>query len=266
VEVVVEAMRSVNPDIAIMYYSLSPLFTEYIDLHSPDDLFGCQGEYDLEANRRYFFSSLMGELGIPTYGSGGYDWRTMSEIWFDSAAVGTLGSLLSFAGDEAGGGPSALAVAKFNGVKHLLRGKVQSRIEAVEWDPFGPVRAARSASWARWEGEKLTLVALRKGNYNGGVASGKYKEAVETTAQVVLASKTGEDIRKSNHLGIAPFGGGSATWKTDVKAKVVEVTEYLFGGKKRTYKMKAAAGQCTVAFQEKDADGIPVEWLEVRLT
>ena len=49
------------------------------------------GDYDYEANRRFFFSSLLGELGIPTYGSGGYDWGTMPNIWFDSALIGTAG-------------------------------------------------------------------------------------------------------------------------------------------------------------------------------
>ena len=61
--------------IVMMYYSLSPLFVDYLDLHGPDDLFLCAHEYDLEANRRFFFSSLPGELGMPTYGSGGYDWH-----------------------------------------------------------------------------------------------------------------------------------------------------------------------------------------------
>ena len=99
-EVIVGGMREANPDIAVMYYCLSPLFREYFDLHSPDDLFMAAGDYDYEANRRFFFSSLLGEIGIPTYGSGGYDWQTMPAIWFDSALIGTLGSLNSFVGDE----------------------------------------------------------------------------------------------------------------------------------------------------------------------
>src|SRR5215471_14028120 len=61
-DVVVKAMREEKPDLVVMYYSLSPLFTDYFDLHSPDDLFLCAEDYDLAANRRFFFSSLLGEV------------------------------------------------------------------------------------------------------------------------------------------------------------------------------------------------------------
>ena len=120
-EVVVNAMREENPDLVVMYYSLSPLYNAYFDLHSRDDLFMCSQEYDLEANRRFLFSSLLGEIGIPTYGSGGYDWRTMPQIWFDSAPVGALGSLNSFSGDEQGERATPQRVAKYNGLAHVLR-------------------------------------------------------------------------------------------------------------------------------------------------
>ena len=102
-DVVVKALREENPDIVVMYYELSPLFTEHLDLHSPDDLFMATGEFDLEANRRFFFSSLCGEFGMPTYGSSGYDWVSAPSIWFDSVAVGTLGCLASFYGSAAPG-------------------------------------------------------------------------------------------------------------------------------------------------------------------
>ncbi len=85
------AMREENPDLAVMYCQLSPLFLDYFDLHSLDDLFLAAGEYDVEANRGIFFSSVLGSLGVPTYGSSGYDWASSPDIWFDSAAVGTLG-------------------------------------------------------------------------------------------------------------------------------------------------------------------------------
>src|SRR5439155_17427810 len=120
-DVVVRAMREDKPDLVVMYYSLSPLFIDYFDLHSPDDLFLCGGDYDLAANRRFFFSSLLGEIGMPTYGSGGYDWSTMPDIWFDSSAIGTLGSLNSFSADEENARPTPDLVAKYNGLAQILR-------------------------------------------------------------------------------------------------------------------------------------------------
>ena len=64
-DVVIKAMREENPDLVVMYYNLSPLFLDYFDLHSPDDLFLASGEYDLEANRRFYFSSLLGPWESP---------------------------------------------------------------------------------------------------------------------------------------------------------------------------------------------------------
>ncbi len=54
-DIVINAMRKENPDLVVMYYSLSPLFLDYFDLHSLDDLWMDFGDYDVEANRRLFF-------------------------------------------------------------------------------------------------------------------------------------------------------------------------------------------------------------------
>ena len=44
-DVLITAMRKENPDLVVMYYNLSPLFLDYFDLFSPDDLFENAGEY-----------------------------------------------------------------------------------------------------------------------------------------------------------------------------------------------------------------------------
>lgn len=103
-----------------MYYQLSPLFLDYFDMHAIDDMYLAAGEYNLEANCRLFFSSLLGPLGVPTYGSSGYDWASAPNIWFDSAAVGTLGSLNDFRADEQGEGSTPKLIAKYNGLVQPL--------------------------------------------------------------------------------------------------------------------------------------------------
>src|SRR5271157_5022178 len=117
------------------------------------------GEYDLEANRRFFFSSLLGEIGIPTYGSGGYDWATMPAIWFDSALIGTLGSLNSFFGDEQDEMPTPDLIAKYNGLSEVVRNSNIFSIEPVDADYNSVTRGAHSPSWARFENDELVAVA-----------------------------------------------------------------------------------------------------------
>ncbi len=160
-DVVIKAMREEKPDLVVMYYQLSPLFLDYFDLHSTDDLFLTAGEYDLEANRRIYFSSLLGPLGIPTYGSSGYDWASAPQIWFDSAAVGTIGSLNDFKADEQGEGSTPELVAKYNGVAKVLRSTNTFEVLPLGAISEAPTFGAHARSWARFEGGELVLLAFR---------------------------------------------------------------------------------------------------------
>jgi hypothetical protein len=266
-EVVVEAMRQEKPDLVVMYYSLSPLFNEYFDLHSPDDLFMCDKEYDLEANRRFFFSSLLGEIGMPTYGSGGYDWSTMPEIWFDSAAVGTLGSLNSFSGDEENESPTPERVAKYNGLAQLLRPTNTFSIRPIGADYVSSTRGARSPSWARLENDEVVLLALRACGGLGGKGTGKYMDVAETSASVVLASKTAEGIERALRLAVVPYGDGELTIRrAGDEMKPAEVIEHAWGnrpGKRVTIPVQN--GRLAIPLRERIDDGSPVEWIEVNI-
>ncbi|MGB8260079.1 MAG: TIM-barrel domain-containing protein, partial [Terracidiphilus sp.] len=158
-DVVIPAMRQENPDLVVMYYNLSPLLVEYFDLHSPDDLYQSTGEYQIEANRRFWFSSLLGRLGVPTYGSTGYDWASAPEIWFDSAAVGTIGSLNDFQGDEQGLGATPERIARYNGIARCLRTTAVFETVPLGTVDEAPTLGAHARSWARFEEGELVLLA-----------------------------------------------------------------------------------------------------------
>jgi hypothetical protein len=211
-DVVTKAMREENPDIVVMYYELSPLFAEHLDLHSPDDLFMAIGEFDLEANRRFFFSSLCGEFGMPTYGSSGYEWISAPSIWFDSVVVGTLGSLASFYGSAApGDGATPERVAKYNGLTHLVRLANQFSVMPLDADFEAPTRGAHASSWARMENNEVVLLALRKQRLDGTEGSGKYRDLASTTASVVAASRTDSALASASKLETFPYGNGEFT-------------------------------------------------------
>ncbi len=161
VALIVDAVHEINPDVVVMYYSLSPLFISHFDIHSPDDLFLCGEDYQIEANRRFFFSGLLGEIGMPTFSSSGYDWLSVRDIWFDAAAIGTIASLNSFSGDEQASGPTPLRVAKYNGLSQITRSTNVFTVEALDPVLLGSTSGAHSSSWVRLEGGEPTLVALR---------------------------------------------------------------------------------------------------------
>ncbi len=265
-EVVVGGMRDANPDIVVMYYCLSPLFREYFDLHSPDDLFMAAGEYDYEANRRFFFSSLLGEIGMPTYGSGGYDWGTMPSIWFDSALIGTLGSLNSFVGDEEDETPTPDLIAKYNGLSQALRNSNTFTIEPVEADYIEVTRGAHSPSWARFESDELVAVALRTDRLDGRKGSGKFREVVETSAPVVIASKTNDGIARAARLAVVPYGEGDVIiHRADSHPIKAIVTEHYFGGESKEGGIEVRDGTLRLTLRERGEKGSPVEWMEVKI-
>lgn len=263
-EVVVGAMKAENPDLVIMYYGLSPLLLEHYDLHSPDDLVYCGGDYDLETNRRIFFSSLCGELGMPTYGSSGYDWASALDIWFDSAPSGTLGSLHCFDGDENGDRPKVEWIAKYNGLSAILRPETTFRIQPIDASGQGGLRAAFSPSWERIEHGRTVLLALRTHKFDGKPASRAYKDVLDTEIGLVVSSLTADGLAESPRLGIVPFGDGTCILRhvLAVEHKTANITEHYFGGRAWTYPLACQPDRIELKLQQTRDDDI-LEWLEV---
>ena len=263
-DIIIPALREENPDLVVLYYSLSPFFAKYFDLNSPDDLGRCTEDFELEANRRFFFSSLMGEIGVPTWGSGGYEWRTMPDIWFDSAAIGTIGSLLSFYGPDAKTGATPEHIAKFNGLAHVIRYTDTFSILPVDPEFYGPERGPHIPSWARMENGEVVLVALRQYGFDGRKGSGKFRDLVSTNASVVVASKTKDGIAQADQLAIVPYGDGDLALKRTGGVSA-EVTEHYFGGGKSTQQIPITSGALRVPLREKAADRAVIEWYEVEI-
>jgi len=261
-ELVVDALRSVNPEIAVMYYSLSPLVVRHIDLHSPDDLFLCGGDYDLEANRRFFFSSLLGDLGMPTYGSGGYDWGSMRQIWLDSVVVGSVGSLGAFSGDVEGGAPTSALVAKYNGLAALSRPTNVYTVVPLDAVRLGGSGGARSSSWARFEGGQLVLAALRHATSSEGLSGQNLP--LTSTVSTVVASLTELAIDASASVGVVPFGAGALTLSGPAHCRSAEVAIHTLGGGTRRHSAALDDGELRLELSERLDDGAYVEWIEIQ--
>jgi hypothetical protein len=268
-EVAINAMREENPDLVVMYYNLSPLFLDYFDLHSPDDLYMCPGEYEMEANRRFFFSSLLGPLGVPTYGSSGYDWASSPGIWFDSAALGTVGSLNDFKCDEEGESVTPEIVAKYNGIVKVLRQASIFEILPIGSVSFAPTHGAHARSWARMENGQLVLLAFRPpspGEENPLMDANDndpwVKDAVRSKVPVVVAAKGRQSIARSDKLAVVAYGEGEIDIRRE-RGKHAEILSHYFGGAVITTKVPITNGRLKFTTHERDLAGAPLEWIEV---
>ena len=270
-DVLINAMRKENPDLVVMYYNLSPLFLDYFDLYSPDDLFENAGEYDVEANRRFFFSSLLGQLGVPTYSSSGYDWACTANIWFDAAAMGTIGSMNDLRDDEQGEGCTPEFAAKYNGLIHILRPTGTFEILPLDYVPEAPTLGAHARSWARIEAGQLVLLAFRPPVPGDPrplahqTDDPRIKGAVQSGVPAVVASKTGDSIASSDHLAVVPYGGGEIVVRRDFGTHA-EIVSHYFGEEIRRSEATIRNGELKFAVLERSPAGKPLEWIEVRIT
>ena len=220
----------------------------------------------IEANRRFFFSGLLGEIGMPTFSSTGYDWLSVREIWFDAAALGSIASLNSFAGDEQGSGPTPLRVAKFNGLSHTTRSTNVFTVEPLDPVLMGSTSGAHSSSWVRLENNEPVLVALRSRSFDGSKGAGCYKDIVRSSASIVISSKSSTGLRETRKLGIVPYGDGEAIVCHKGAAKLAHITTHCLGKGSRKNLVPIHAGLWRVPFKEQLDDGSVVEWLEIELS
>jgi hypothetical protein len=254
-----------------MYYNLSPLFLEYFDLYSPDDLFENSGEYDVEANRRFFFSSLLGRLGVPTYSSTGYDWAATSNIWFDACALGTIGSMNDFKTDEQDEGVTPQAAARYNGIVQALRPTVTFEILPLDYVPEAPTLGAHARSWARFEKGELVLFAYRPAVAGDPRPLARQSKdprvtgALQSNVPVVVSSKTAQSIAHSEHLAIVPYGDAEIVLRRQ-SGKKAEIISHYFKGVKTSSPATIEGGELKIAARARSAAGEPLEWVEVHIS
>jgi hypothetical protein len=191
----------------------------------------------------------------------------MPEIWFDSAVVGTLGSLNSFSGDEEGEVPTTDRMAKYNGLARLLRPSNTFSIRPIGADYVSTARAARSPSWARLENGKVVLLALRTCGRMGSGGAPKFENLAETSASVVVASKTAEGIDRTSKLAVVPYGEGVLRIRrASAQAEPAKVIEHAWGNRAgKSMIIHVKDGTLAIPLRERTDHGFPVEWIEVSI-
>lgn len=202
-DVVVGPIKDEDPSVAVLYYCLTPFFNRYLDISGVDDLWMSRGAYGDAFARRALLSSLCGHFGIVPYGSSGYDWRSISEIWLDSAIIGTPGVIAPLAGDEYGERLTPQLAALYNGIARLTRRNPIYRVQLIDSELRDPDTGPVARSWARHENGRPVALVLRPRDGRAvapdlGVAS----------CRVAIASLTDESITSCASLGLVSLDPG----------------------------------------------------------
>lgn len=93
-EIIAEAARSVDLDVAIEYYSLHPLVRAIADVVALDDL-GDAGSEEARGHSQWSIWSALGGNQSNIMASSGYDWNADADVILNSAVIGVPGAVLS---------------------------------------------------------------------------------------------------------------------------------------------------------------------------
>ena len=178
--------------------------------------------------------------------------------------VGTLGSLNDFGGDERGAKGTPERIAKYNGLAQTLRSSNFFKVVPLTDITEAPTRGAHSRSWARVENDRVVLLAIRPPFTAPREAYG-VRDMIEVHAPVVVASRTSEDITRSNRLAIVPYGDGEISIRRQ-QGRRAEVVTHHFGGAVTEANTAINSGRLKLPLAERAASNNFVEWIDVRIT
>ena len=205
-EIIAEAARSVDPDIAIEYYSLHPLVRRVANVIALDDL-GDAGAQEAAGHRQWSIWAALGS-GTSIMASSGYDWNADSGAVLDSAVIGVPGAVLSRTMNDGSPVPRAF----LNRRKALNRWYRRS----IDWSPLwlnsspgGYLQDPVMRCFGRLEriqGEnRLTALTLREQDKQ--LISGNALGGAAWRGNWAIIAQDDEDIFRSRRLACIPVDG-----------------------------------------------------------
>jgi hypothetical protein len=115
------------------------------------------------------------------------------------------------------------------------------------------------------ENGEVVLLALRAGGGFGGKEAAKFADLADTSASVVVASKTAEGIERASRLAVVPYGDGELRIRrVGAEMKPAEIIEHAWGNRLgKSVSIPVKDGTLAIPLRERTDDGSPVEWIEV---
>jgi len=207
--IIADAAKSIDPDVAIMYYGISPLWLDVTDIISLDD----QGDlwYDIKNGHAEWsiWSALLADKNIIINGSSGYDWQSDDEVVLNTCITGAPGSVLSVY-DKNHQPIEKKYLNRRLSINNWCR-------KTSSWAPLwlnsftGNFSAPpRLNCWGRLErkGDASILTALALREKNDAQINNEQIEKMKWSGRWSLISQDENDIFSSHKLAIIPFDAG----------------------------------------------------------
>jgi len=223
VKLISEAAKAVDPNVTIMYYSLSPLWAPVTDLVSMDD----QGDlwYDIKKGHQEWsiWASLLSSKNIAVNGSSSYDWSQDDEVLMNTCIIGSPGGVLPSVVNQQPANPAY--INRRLAVHEWFR-------RTTTWHPLwlnsftGSLNAPPALHcWGRQEmsgkDSILTSLVLRD-TVNQSLLNDSYVTHLRWTGQWALIAQDTAAISQSKKLAVIPFSEGEMAIPYDTKPSVVK--------------------------------------------
>lgn len=220
-KLIVDAAKSVNPDVTIMYYGINPLYHSLSDMVSLDDQGDMWYAVQMGHDQWSIWASLLSDKQVAISGSSSYDWHTDDHVILNSFILGSPGSVLATHLDDGSPVPE----------KYLNRRLAINKWyrKTIQWKPLwlnshlGDFdNPPRLNCWARTEvlkgTDQITALVLRG---EKDKTLGKL-EAFEWEGRWALVSQTDDGIFNTTKLALIPFDAGFISISLPEKPKSIE--------------------------------------------
>jgi len=252
---IIEAAKSVNPDVTIMNYGISPLLLPLTDMVSLDD----QGDlwYAVKQGHQEWslWASLLSDRQVALNASSGYDWNKDDEILLNTVILGSPGSVLPSRMDDGSTVPARYVNRRF--AIHA------SYRKTIQWEPLwlnshtGDLSTPPQLNcWGRVEknnGQKMLTALVLRDEHKETIAD-KRVARMEWIGRWALIAQDNADIFSSEQLAIIPFDEGNIT--VPLSQKPERVSCILLNSETAFDAWEWGDGKLTLAVREADLDKI----------
>ncbi|MCF0069105.1 hypothetical protein LZD49_01395 [Dyadobacter sp. CY261] len=255
---IVKAAKSVDPDVVIMGYAISPLWVPLTDLVSLDD----QGDlwFDLHRGHQEWsvWASLLAPYGVAISGSSCYDWKLDDGILLNSAILGSPGAVLpsemqeperSTAGFQPGLPPQPRFLNRRLAINlwHRRTAKWQPRwYNSNTGNMQGPPQLK---CWGRDEEGTLTALVLREPDN-----ADQTVENIRWTGKWALISQDNAPITAPRTVAVIPFAPGQIIIPIQNRPK--QILRRNIEGEAATDRWQWRDGKLSITVSEEEFENI----------
>jgi hypothetical protein len=214
VKLIAETAKGTDPNVQILYYGISPLWTDVTDIVSLDD----QGDlwYDTERGHDEWsiWSALSGDRNMVLCGSSGYSWEKDEEAVLNTSIIGCPGAVLPVMQKN----DSAVDMGYTNrrlAVDTWYRKTLSWQPLWLNSDPGNFSSPPTLRCWGRLEtvnGDTLLTALVLREKSEDGIKKGIRDERISYIHWIgnwaMIAQDSGS-VFSSGSLALIPFGAGS---------------------------------------------------------